>query len=69
VSGSGDYLIATCLQPISEECGICYEEFVIGAVTARLGCFCLYHKQCIETWFTKKGTHSCPLHVDEETPK
>eukprot|EP01127_Copromyxa_protea_P011745 TRINITY_DN2979_c0_g1_i1.p1 TRINITY_DN2979_c0_g1~~TRINITY_DN2979_c0_g1_i1.p1 ORF type:complete len:356 (+),score=72.75 TRINITY_DN2979_c0_g1_i1:398-1465(+) len=69
VSSSGDYLISTCLHQLEEECGICYDEFMEGAVVARLGCFCLYHKQCIEMWFSKKGKNSCPLHFDDETPK
>jgi len=44
------------------ECTICFEEFENGDVIARMDCFCVFHKKCIELWFKK--ANKCPLHKD-----
>jgi len=44
------------------ECSICYEEFQKGVVVARMDCFCVFHKLCIDNWFKKQA--KCPLHKD-----
>lgn len=42
------------------ECAICLEEMEEGHLIARLPCFCVYHKGCIDEWFKRKNT--CPEH-------
>ncbi|CAK9294945.1 unnamed protein product [Gordionus sp. m RMFG-2023] len=42
------------------ECTICLEDMSIGHDIARLPCLCIYHKECIDKWFTK--SRSCPEH-------
>jgi len=49
-----------------QECPICYDSFVMHQITSRLECFCLYHKDCIELWWTKKEQRTCPFHVFEK---
>jgi len=44
------------------ECTICFEEFQEGEKIARLDCFCIFHKACIDRWFEK--SRKCPLHKD-----
>jgi len=48
------------------ECVICFEEFEVGDVIARLECLCRYHKKCIRMWFDKKGSGECPVHAVHE---
>uniref|UniRef100_A0A6B2LWH5 RING-type domain-containing protein n=1 Tax=Arcella intermedia TaxID=1963864 RepID=A0A6B2LWH5_9EUKA len=31
-------------------------------MTARMACFCLFHKDCIDAWFIKIDKKICPLH-------
>eukprot|EP01119_Soliformovum_irregulare_P000145 TRINITY_DN10107_c0_g1_i1.p1 TRINITY_DN10107_c0_g1~~TRINITY_DN10107_c0_g1_i1.p1 ORF type:complete len:295 (-),score=26.57 TRINITY_DN10107_c0_g1_i1:86-970(-) len=50
-----------------QECGICYEEYNLGDIGARLQCLCLYHKTCLEKWFEK--TRGCPLHHRDDAMK
>jgi len=57
------YVVDTLKQAMDTECTICYEEFEEGAVIARLDCFCIFHKKCIDQWFKK--SNKCPLHKDE----
>ena len=45
------------------ECVICFEEFEIGELIARLECLCRYHKSCIREWFDRKGNGDCPVHA------
>jgi hypothetical protein len=45
------------------ECTICYDEFEEGNVIARMDCFCIYHKKCIDSWLKKHP--KCPLHSAE----
>uniref|UniRef100_A0A914VY73 E3 ubiquitin-protein ligase ZNRF1 n=1 Tax=Plectus sambesii TaxID=2011161 RepID=A0A914VY73_9BILA len=47
-----------------DECVICFEEMVAGDAIARLPCLCIYHKICIDRWFTKKNC--CPEHPGED---
>uniref|UniRef100_A0A0R3RFK6 E3 ubiquitin-protein ligase ZNRF1 n=1 Tax=Elaeophora elaphi TaxID=1147741 RepID=A0A0R3RFK6_9BILA len=42
------------------ECSICLEEMSSGDRIARLPCLCIYHKSCIDEWFTRKNC--CPEH-------
>ncbi|PWW79086.1 hypothetical protein C7212DRAFT_340008 [Tuber magnatum] len=48
------------------ECVICFEEFEVGDMIARLECLCRYHKKCIRMWFDKKGNGECPVHAVHE---
>jgi len=48
---------------LDQECLICFETFIVGDETARLPCFCIYHKFCIDTWF--KREKQCPFHMHE----
>lgn len=45
------------------ECVICFEQFEVGSLVARLECLCRYHKECIQEWFNKKGNGDCPVHT------
>ncbi|KAJ3181831.1 hypothetical protein HDU85_003346 [Gaertneriomyces sp. JEL0708] len=64
---SGNRYIAQVLKEdlISKECPICFEEFLEGQRIARLNCLCIYHENCIETWFShpKYGARTCPVHA------
>lgn len=46
------------------ECAICLEEMVAGDIIARLECFCIYHKHCIDEWFRIKNC--CPEHPGDD---
>ncbi|VDD91037.1 unnamed protein product, partial [Enterobius vermicularis] len=46
------------------ECAICLEEMVVGDIIARLECFCIYHKTCIDKWFKIKNC--CPEHPGDD---
>ena len=48
------------------ECVICFEEFEVGELIARLECLCRYHKSCIREWFDRKGNGDCPVHAVRE---
>jgi len=48
------------------ECVICFEEFEVGGLIARLECLCRYHKSCIREWFDRKGNGDCPVHAVRE---
>ena len=48
------------------ECVICFEEFEVGELIARLECLCRYHKSCIREWFDRKGNGDCPVHAIRE---
>ncbi|KAF8420531.1 FYVE zinc finger-domain-containing protein [Tirmania nivea] len=48
------------------ECVICFEEFEVGDLIARLECLCRYHKSCIREWFDRKGNGDCPVHAVRE---
>jgi len=57
-----NYIIDTIQEDDGKECTICFEEFQKGNSIARLDCFCVFHKHCLEQWFRK--TRVCPLHKD-----
>ncbi|CAI4223131.1 unnamed protein product [Auanema sp. JU1783] len=42
------------------ECAICLDDMEVGHSIARLPCLCIYHKECIDNWFTRKNC--CPEH-------
>ncbi|TPX30946.1 hypothetical protein SmJEL517_g05626 [Synchytrium microbalum] len=44
------------------ECAICFEEFVKSQRIARLNCLCVFHQDCIQSWFSKTTHGSCPVH-------
>lgn len=56
------------------ECPICFEEMLPGDKVGRLECLCVFHYDCIKSWFRKKtqkmkagstkfaGKNFCPLH-------
>uniref|UniRef100_A0A0N4ZUC3 RING-type E3 ubiquitin transferase n=1 Tax=Parastrongyloides trichosuri TaxID=131310 RepID=A0A0N4ZUC3_PARTI len=44
------------------ECPICLEEMEKGSTIARLECFCIFHKQCIDTWLCRGNSNWCPEH-------
>jgi hypothetical protein len=31
---------------------------------SRMDCFCVFHEDCIETWFKKVNHRECPVHKD-----
>eukprot|EP01087_Luapelamoeba_hula_P015077 TRINITY_DN4469_c1_g1_i1.p1 TRINITY_DN4469_c1_g1~~TRINITY_DN4469_c1_g1_i1.p1 ORF type:complete len:394 (-),score=47.92 TRINITY_DN4469_c1_g1_i1:80-1261(-) len=49
----------------NKECEICYENFAVNDVVARLECFCTYHTTCVSVWFKKAGGNKCPLHSQD----
>lgn len=51
-----------CIGPdgATQECTICMEEYQVGERLVRLECLCMYHKQCIVEWFSRK--QECPMH-------
>jgi len=56
------YIVDTLQDDDGRECTICFEEFHKGDMIARMDCFCIFHKNCLERWFNKVRT--CPLHKD-----
>uniref|UniRef100_A0A0K0DS70 RING-type E3 ubiquitin transferase n=1 Tax=Strongyloides stercoralis TaxID=6248 RepID=A0A0K0DS70_STRER len=44
------------------ECPICLEEMEKGSTIARLECFCIFHKHCIDTWLCRGNSNWCPEH-------
>lgn len=57
----------TTAQKEFQECPICFEEMRPGEKIGRLECLCMYHYDCIRSWFKKKrksGEHRnfCPIH-------
>lgn len=38
-----------------QECPICFEEMVPGEKVGRLECLCVFHYECIKSWFKKKS--------------
>lgn len=30
-----------------------------------MDCFCVFHEECIETWFKKVSHRECPVHKDD----
>ena len=42
------------LSSMEEECTICFDEFEVGQVCARLECLCVFHKSCLENWLSRK---------------
>jgi len=59
------YYISSVLEtPLDQECMICYEEYNAGDYVARMPCFCLYHKDCIDKWFEKQ--QQCPFHMKDD---
>lgn len=46
------------------ECMICFEEYKVGQTCARLECFCVFHKACLDNWLSRK--QCCPLHMKDE---
>ncbi|KAH3756033.1 E3 ubiquitin-protein ligase ZNRF1/2 [Pelomyxa schiedti] len=60
-----EYLVVVLTKETSSkagECSICCEDFCEGQEAARLQCLCLFHKHCIEQWFTKPTGAGCPVH-------
>lgn len=50
----------------SGECPICFEPFLKGQEVARLPCLCVFHRSCIEAWFTKSEKRACPTHANRD---
>ncbi|KAI9836345.1 MAG: hypothetical protein M1837_003393 [Sclerophora amabilis] len=63
VNGGGDYGGHADETQKEAECVICFEEFEVGVEMARLECLCKFHRQCIRTWWERKGG-GCPVHQD-----
>ncbi|KAI9199826.1 uncharacterized protein BJ171DRAFT_199050 [Polychytrium aggregatum] len=62
------YLTQTLAEDIpNKECAICFDEFTAGQRIARLKCLCIYHADCIQSWFRttaqKTGVATCPVHT------
>lgn len=51
------------LQTDSGECIICFDDMVAGEHIARLPCLCIYHKKCLDEWFSRN--RCCPAHPDQ----
>ncbi|ORY85384.1 hypothetical protein BCR35DRAFT_313422 [Leucosporidium creatinivorum] len=49
---------------VSEECRICFEEFVVNDKLARLPCLCYFHQGCIKSWLDRGK--SCPFHASRD---
>jgi len=47
------------------ECMICYDEYEKGQMVSRLECFCVFHKNCLENWLSRK--QCCPLHMESNS--
>lgn len=47
------------------ECLICYDEYEKGQMVSRLECFCVFHKNCLENWLSRK--QCCPLHMENNS--
>jgi hypothetical protein len=45
---------------VGKECQICLDSFQESQRVALLNCFCMYHFDCIEPWFSKGK--ACPSH-------
>ncbi|KAK9762295.1 hypothetical protein K7432_012118 [Basidiobolus ranarum] len=45
---------------LGQECPICFEEFEQGETLARLTCLCIFHRECIDSWFDRGK--QCPFH-------
>jgi len=55
-------------KSLEQECSICFEQFVEGQYISRLVCLCIYHRDCLSSWFQKQKR--CPLHeMKEEVTK
>jgi Ring finger domain len=67
VVGSGQFMEQTIKESgdplLGRECEICFMEFEAEDTYARLECFCVFHKDCITSWF-KKSNNQCPTHKD-----
>ena len=50
----------------TKECVICLDDFEPGAELGRLECWCVYHRDCIRSWWDQKGMGACPLHQTQE---
>lgn len=37
----------------------------LSALLSRMDCFCVFHEECIETWFKKVSHRECPVHKDD----
>eukprot|EP01121_Diplochlamys_sp_Union-15-3_P013177 TRINITY_DN4050_c0_g1_i1.p1 TRINITY_DN4050_c0_g1~~TRINITY_DN4050_c0_g1_i1.p1 ORF type:complete len:230 (-),score=30.70 TRINITY_DN4050_c0_g1_i1:105-794(-) len=58
---SEERLEGVVTTPMQGECVICFESFQKGHNYVRLQCLCVFHKGCIEDWFTRKK--ECPTHA------
>ena len=57
--------ITSKTKKLGEECTICLEELKEDDLVARLPCLCVYHKDCIDQWFSVSRT--CPSHPTTHT--
>lgn len=48
-----------------QECQICLLDFNKGDRVTWMDCFCVFHEECIETWFKKVSHRECPVHKDD----
>ncbi len=47
---------------VGKECSICKENYKSGEYYRELcGCGHCYHKKCVDEWFFRSKTYSCPL--------
>ena len=62
-SGNG-FDVTTPDRTLPGECGICYEPFTPGRPIITLKCFCRFHQECMEKWWTKREDlrGKCILH-------
>ena len=64
---TGEYHSFSLNMSMTGECGICFEDFEKGQTVARLDCLCVYHKECIASWYKKSGEKRCPIHGEDFT--
>jgi len=57
------YQETTLTKNLQMECTICFEPFISGQIIVTIECLCVYHKICINNWWKKKNTCTCPLHI------
>jgi len=62
---TGEYHSFTLETELTGECGICYEEFELSQMVARLDCLCVYHQVCIKKWYKSSGEKRCPMHGED----
>ena len=59
IKSIGKYTKIKDLEPFTDNCSICIDQFEIGQFHRKLKCGHCFHKKCIDTWF--KNHSECPM--------